>query len=495
MSRLLTALVLAASLSASALPVAASGQALTDYSIKSGHYYSQANGTSQGPTGGGFSITDDQNVPFWTYFDKHGGVEQFGYPISRRFIWGGRITQVTQRAVFQWNSASGQVELANVFDYLSQVGKDDWLLAAHLAPKAQQTPNESRPLPFLLLAHYRFAWLRDDPAFFHRYFVTPDYYAIYGLPTSSVQDLGPYTAIRFQRVVMYHWKSPVPWGDSQGVSVGLAGDVFKHLGFVPPAAAVPENATTTSTAIAPTAVLTPPVVTPVKASVPAAMPPQVAKLEVAARSPSPAVMAAATPTTVASVPTHPTPMSSVTQVVKSASSVVPFPTTPSQPASSPVRSVAVMAAVTTRSLVVPAPSPTATPTVQAQPAPPSPKSKSRVEGTARLIPAVSHSFKSMVLDGVATWYGAAFQGRAMSNGQRFDMWNASTAAANVFPLGTRLRVTRRVTGHSIIVTVTDHGAFSYPDLVDLSYAAFSRLADPTTGVIGIQVVPVADDGG
>jgi len=58
-----------------------------------------------------------------------------------------------------------------------------------------------------------------------------------------------------------------------------------------------------------------------------------------------------------------------------------------------------------------------------------------------------------------------------------------------------LRVTRQVTGHSIIVTVTDHGAFSYPDLVDLSYAAFARLADPTTGVIGIQVVPVVDDGG
>ena len=475
MSRFLTALVLAVGVSLSVLPMAASGQALADYSVAGGHFYSQANGTNQGPDGGGFAITNDQGIPFWTFYDQHGGVEQFGYPISRRFIWDGRITQVTQRAVFQWDPASSQVELANIFDYLAQAGKDDWLLTAHLAPKPQQTPNEFQPLPFLLLAHYRFVWLRDDPAFFHRYFSTPDYYAIYGLPTSSVQDLGPYTAMRFQRVVMYHWKSPVPWADSRGVSIGLAGDIFKQLGFVPTGAILPENASRTSAAL-PVTPATPPQAVTAKVSAPVTAT-QIAKSVVAAVSPTPVMMAAASTPSPVAIRGAQSARVTVVQPTRSVAPAVPSPTASPPPTAAPVQSTAVLAAASTRTLVAPSPSPTATP--PARPA----------------APPVVHSFQSLVLDGVATWYGAAFHGRTMSNGHPFNMWDPTTAAANVFPLGTRLRVTRQVTGHSIIVTVTDHGAFSYPDLVDLSYAAFARLADPTTGVIGIQVVPVVDDGG
>lgn len=97
---------------------------------------------------------------------------------------------------------------------------------------------------------------------------------------------------------------------------------------------------------------------------------------------------------------------------------------------------------------------------------------------------------SRAVAGLSTWYGAYFQGRPMANGVAFDMWNPRTAAANAWPLGTRLLVTRVATGKSIVVTVTDRGAFRYPIVTDLSYAAFSQLADPDDGVIRVVVDPL-----
>lgn len=93
-------------------------------------------------------------------------------------------------------------------------------------------------------------------------------------------------------------------------------------------------------------------------------------------------------------------------------------------------------------------------------------------------------------EGVATWYGADFQGSRMSNGEPYDMHNPTIAASNIYPLGTLLRVTHRRTGAYIVVRVTDRGAFRYPIIVDLSWAAFSHFADPSSGVVPVRVEPV-----
>jgi rare lipoprotein A len=92
--------------------------------------------------------------------------------------------------------------------------------------------------------------------------------------------------------------------------------------------------------------------------------------------------------------------------------------------------------------------------------------------------------------GLATWYGQGFHGSQMANGVPFDMTDPTIAASNTYPLGTRLRVTRVATGESIVVTVSDRGAFGNPILVDLSYAAFSQLGNPSDGVMRITVEPV-----
>jgi len=92
-------------------------------------------------------------------------------------------------------------------------------------------------------------------------------------------------------------------------------------------------------------------------------------------------------------------------------------------------------------------------------------------------------------EGIATWYGEAYHGRRMANGQPFDMYDPTTAASREFSLGTWLHVTSLANGRTVDVQVRDTGGFSHP--LDLSYAAFSQLASPSTGSIRVryEVIP------
>jgi rare lipoprotein A len=106
--------------------------------------------------------------------------------------------------------------------------------------------------------------------------------------------------------------------------------------------------------------------------------------------------------------------------------------------------------------------------------------------------------------GVATYYGADFQGQPMAAGPAFDMRDPTVTASNSWPLGTRLRITRipggpwdglltpaqrqYYFGHSIVVTVMDRGAFTHA--LDLSWGAFAELGNPAEGVIRVLIEPV-----
>lgn len=71
----------------------------------------------------------------------------------------------------------------------------------------------------------------------------------------------------------------------------------------------------------------------------------------------------------------------------------------------------------------------------------------------------------------------------MANGRPYRP-NAYTAASNNYKLGTRIKVTNRRTGASVIVTVTDRcGNCS----VDLSKAAFKAIANPRQGRVAVSV--------
>lgn len=71
----------------------------------------------------------------------------------------------------------------------------------------------------------------------------------------------------------------------------------------------------------------------------------------------------------------------------------------------------------------------------------------------------------------------------MADGSYFDPDDPTIAAANHWPLGSWLRVCR---GDACIdVQVRDTGAFTHA--LDLSRAAFSRLAPLSTGVIAVTI--------
>ena len=89
--------------------------------------------------------------------------------------------------------------------------------------------------------------------------------------------------------------------------------------------------------------------------------------------------------------------------------------------------------------------------------------------------------------GIATWYGGVdgFGSEdTMANGSQFNPTDPTTAAANGWPLGTWLQVCHA--GRCIKVQVRDRGAFNHA--LDLSHAAFSLLAPPSTGVISVTIL-------
>lgn len=91
--------------------------------------------------------------------------------------------------------------------------------------------------------------------------------------------------------------------------------------------------------------------------------------------------------------------------------------------------------------------------------------------------------------GCASYYGHGdgYAWQKTANGELMDP-QAMATASNHYPLGTRLRVTNRANGKTIEVRVNDTGGRR---LLDLSYGAFCKIANPSTGVIRVrvQVVP------
>ena len=90
-------------------------------------------------------------------------------------------------------------------------------------------------------------------------------------------------------------------------------------------------------------------------------------------------------------------------------------------------------------------------------------------------------------EGVASWYGPGFHGKATASGETYNQY-AMTAAHKILPLGTKVRVTHLGNGKSIIVRVNDRGPFVDDRVIDLSRAAATRLElmGKGTGRVRIQ---------
>jgi len=88
--------------------------------------------------------------------------------------------------------------------------------------------------------------------------------------------------------------------------------------------------------------------------------------------------------------------------------------------------------------------------------------------------------------GNASWYGLKFHGHATSNGETYDMYGM-TAAHKTLPIPTYVRVTNVENGLSTVVRVNDRGPFHDDRIIDLSYAAATKLNYTNKGTAKVKI--------
>ncbi len=79
-----------------------------------------------------------------------------------------------------------------------------------------------------------------------------------------------------------------------------------------------------------------------------------------------------------------------------------------------------------------------------------------------------------VLYGTASFYANKFEGRRTANGEIFSQ-KKLTAACNVLPLGTWIRVTNLHNGRSVVVKINDRLHYRMKRVADLSGAAARQI--------------------
>ena len=88
--------------------------------------------------------------------------------------------------------------------------------------------------------------------------------------------------------------------------------------------------------------------------------------------------------------------------------------------------------------------------------------------------------------GIASWYGTKFHGRRTSSGEPYDMYSM-TAAHKTLPLPTYLEVINLRNNKRVIVKANDRGPFHENRIIDLSYAAATRLGITASGTGLVEI--------
>ncbi len=89
--------------------------------------------------------------------------------------------------------------------------------------------------------------------------------------------------------------------------------------------------------------------------------------------------------------------------------------------------------------------------------------------------------------GIASFYARKFQHRKTASGERFDN-NAMTAAHKTLPFGTEVIVKNLDNGKSVKVRINDRGPFVKGRMIDLTRAAFSRIANLGEGLVKVEIM-------
>ncbi|MDR2553548.1 MAG: septal ring lytic transglycosylase RlpA family protein [Treponema sp.] len=89
-------------------------------------------------------------------------------------------------------------------------------------------------------------------------------------------------------------------------------------------------------------------------------------------------------------------------------------------------------------------------------------------------------------EGIASWYGAEFEGRTTASGETFSAAQF-TAAHPILPFGTMLKITNKHNNRVVLVRVNDRGPFVPSRIIDISQAAAQELDMVRTGTAPVIV--------
>jgi rare lipoprotein A len=88
--------------------------------------------------------------------------------------------------------------------------------------------------------------------------------------------------------------------------------------------------------------------------------------------------------------------------------------------------------------------------------------------------------------GLASYYGKGFHNKKTASGERFNL-HSMTAAHKTLPFGTKVVVKNMRNGKTVKVRINDRGPFVKGRVIDLSQAAFSRIASVDDGLARVEI--------
>ena len=121
-----------------------------------------------------------------------------------------------------------------------------------------------------------------------------------------------------------------------------------------------------------------------------------------------------------------------------------------------------------------------------------PKYEPMVQATTKPYTVLGKTYKphlvrmSYKVEGVASWYGKKYHGRRTAIGEIYDMFSMS-GAHPVLPLPSYAKVTNLENNLSVVVRLNDRGPFLNNRIIDLSFAAASKLDFVETGTARVVV--------
>lgn len=97
--------------------------------------------------------------------------------------------------------------------------------------------------------------------------------------------------------------------------------------------------------------------------------------------------------------------------------------------------------------------------------------------------------KSFIEHGIASHMGHSLHGRKQASGERHNK-NEMICAHKYLPFGTKIKVTDKKSGKSVIVRVTDRGPYGSGRVIDLSLAAAKKLGIEKSGLAKVKIEKV-----